>query len=80
MKWINKYGPIIWKIPGTEPTIITNSIGNRAWYVDGVSHREDGPAIIHTNGSQFWYYKGKFMGDDLTLKQFQSYIKLRAFW
>lgn len=26
---------------------------------DGRRHREDGPAIIHTNGGQLWYLLGK---------------------
>ena len=29
--------------------------GYRAWYKDGLRHREDGPAIISPAGSEYWY-------------------------
>jgi hypothetical protein len=73
---------IITSIANKEPTIITciPSI-SRGWYVNGVLHREDGPAIMHVGGSEFWYYKGKFMGrDNFTVETFQRYIKMKAFW
>ena len=29
------------------------------WYLNGQLHREDGPAIEHTNGGKQWYIKGQ---------------------
>ena len=33
--------------------------GYRAWYKDGLRHREDGPAIEYTSGAGEWYLHGK---------------------
>ena len=33
--------------------------GNKYYYVNNILHRENGPAIEHTNGSQSWYVNGK---------------------
>jgi hypothetical protein len=34
------------------------------WHVNGVPHRNDGPAIIWVNGSKCWYQKGKLHRED----------------
>ena len=37
--------------------------GSRAWYIDlesYVRHRVDGPAIEYENGSELWFYYGKW--------------------
>ena len=48
--WINKTDQII------------NIDGNTSWYKNGQLHRDnDLPAVILTNGSQFWYQYGKFI-------------------
>ena len=31
----------------------------QAWRKDGKLHREDGPAVIYTDGAQVWYKDGK---------------------
>ena len=33
--------------------------GDKAWYLNGELHREDGPAIEWTDGSKFWFFNGK---------------------
>jgi hypothetical protein len=33
--------------------------GNRFWYLNGVLHREDGPAVECLNGTREWYLNGK---------------------
>lgn len=30
------------------------------WYVDGIHHREDGPAIIDTDGTEYWIRHNNF--------------------
>jgi len=35
------------------------SNGDKAWYKDGLAHREDGPAFITYNGCEYWYQNGK---------------------
>jgi hypothetical protein len=32
--------------------------GDMRWYLNGVMHREDGPAIIWRNGTKFWKING----------------------
>ena len=39
---------------------VIDTFGNKEWRnVDGVLHREDGPAIILSSGSQLYYRHGK---------------------
>lgn len=33
---------------------------------NGLLHREDGPAIVHSNGNQFWYVNGLLHREDGT--------------
>lgn len=46
---------------------------------DQFFHREDGPAVIHTNGLSFWWYDGKYI-DCKTQEEFERILKLKAFW
>jgi len=34
------------------------SNGNREWFVNGLRHREDGPAIEFADGRRYWYING----------------------
>ena len=39
--------------------------GNKIWENErGLPHREDGPAIIYSDGKNFWYQHGKLHRDD----------------
>lgn len=38
--------------------------GSKKWYHEGKLHRENGPAVIYSNGHQEWYRKGKLHRDD----------------
>jgi len=33
--------------------------GAKFWYLNGLYHREDGPAVEYANGDKFWYVNGK---------------------
>ena len=35
-----------------------NEFGTKEWYVNGLLHREDGPAVINADGSQEWWIDG----------------------
>lgn len=37
-----------------------NSDGYECWTLDGICHREDGPAIIHPSGACYWFNHGVF--------------------
>jgi hypothetical protein len=52
--------------------------GTKAWYVYGKQHREDGPAIEWNDGDKYWYYHGEKI-DCKTQKEFEQFIKLKAF-
>jgi hypothetical protein len=34
--------------------------GNKWWYLNGVLHREDGPAVEYDDGEKHWYLNGKW--------------------
>jgi hypothetical protein len=34
------------------------------WFLNGVLHRHDGPAIEHSDGSKIWYLNGKLHRHD----------------
>ena len=33
--------------------------GSQTWKVDGLYHREDGPAVIYASGTMIWYKRGR---------------------
>ena len=41
--------------------LIIASNGDKHWYLNGVRHREDGPAIEYANGTKYWYFNGKLL-------------------
>jgi hypothetical protein len=41
-----------------KPICKTWGDGSYAYYVNGLLHREDGPAIEHPDGTTAWYLKG----------------------
>ena len=38
--------------------------GHKAWYLNGLLHREDGPAIEKANGPKLWYLNGERHRED----------------
>jgi hypothetical protein len=44
-------------VMGPQP--VTDKEGTVRWYWRGQLHREDGPAIEHSDGYKAWYRKGK---------------------
>jgi len=53
--------------------------GSEEWYLYGKRHRIDGPAITWTNGDKDWYYQGTWIKVD-NQKDFEKYLRLKAFW
>ena len=35
------------------------------WYLNGKWHREDGPAVIYSDGTQAWYINGKDLTEEV---------------
>jgi hypothetical protein len=51
-----------------------------SWITDtGLYHREDGPAVTNTYGSQYWFYEGKQIQCS-SQEEFERLLKLKAFW
>jgi hypothetical protein len=38
---------------------VVDNTGKITWYKDGLRHREDGPAVEHSNGYKSWFTNGK---------------------
>jgi hypothetical protein len=36
----------------------------KEWRIDGILHREDGPAVEYPNGTTIWHYNGRRHRDD----------------
>jgi hypothetical protein len=92
MKYIEKlssHSGFLISIDDKRPHIVTLRGGSKAWYVNGVYHREDGPAIIWNckdassnttwDTRSVWYYEGKYV-DCFSQQEFEKYLKLKAFW
>jgi hypothetical protein len=43
----------------TTPQMITLSNGDRKWYLNGLLHRTDGPAMERPNGTRAWFAHGQ---------------------
>ena len=46
--------------------------GDKAWFLNGLKHREDGPAIEFANGTKIWYLNG----NDLTEEEWVYTVRL----
>jgi hypothetical protein len=46
-----------------------NTAGGEEWWLDGMRHRENGPAMIYPDGTEKYYLKGQFYSkEDFDLK------------
>ena len=53
--------------------------GDKQWYLNGIRHREHAPAVEYISGAKRWYYQGIFI-DCENQEEFESLLKLKAFW
>jgi hypothetical protein len=53
--------------------------GDQSWFLYGELHREDGPAMDWIAEDKQWYYRGEKI-PAINLKEFQSYVRNKAFW
>jgi hypothetical protein len=54
--------------------------GNKIWYLNGLYHRVDGPAIEHSNGDKFWYLNGVEYSQEEWFERLSEEDKLKAIW
>lgn len=59
------------KISGGNETI-------REWWLDGMKHREDGPAFIHKKGNRFLVKEWWIHGREHTKEEFHQWLKKKA--
>ena len=43
--------------------VTVNERGTIEWRLNGLRHREDGPAIECANGNKYWYLNGELLTD-----------------
>lgn len=43
---------------GLKPTKTIDVDGAVRWRLDGLKHREDGPAVEYPDGTKYWYLNG----------------------
>jgi hypothetical protein len=60
------------------PAYETNG-GYKSWFIHGKRHRTDGPAIEYPNGDVEWFYNDQ-PAPVKTQKEFESWIRNKAFW
>ena len=44
--------------------LVVDEYGNRRWFVNGMLHRTDGPAIEWRDGDRWWYKDGQLHRED----------------
>jgi len=45
----------------SKPTKVVSEDGTERWYLNGVRHRLEGPAVIHPNGHEEWWAFGQHL-------------------
>ena len=75
----NLYYDEIGKLHKEDGPAIVYDNGDKCWYIHGVRHRVDGPAIEWVNGQAAWYWYGTPIKCN-SQKEFESMLKLKAFW
>ena len=59
-----------------KPVCKINEYGTKFWYINGnILHREDGPAVEHTNGYKAWYINDKLHREDGPAVEYASGTK-----
>lgn len=62
------------------PVMTVNSTGTKEWCLNGLRHREDGPAVEHVDGTKEWYQKGQLhRTDGPAIENIDKSIKLWYF-
>jgi antitoxin component YwqK of YwqJK toxin-antitoxin module len=53
-------------------TKLIDEKGNKYWYLNGLLHREDGPAVELANGTKQWYLNGQLHRTDGPAIEFKN--------
>jgi len=52
--------------------ILSADTESRHWYLNGVRHREDGPAVEYSEGTKHWYLNGVRHREDGPASEYSS--------
>src|ERR1700691_1776812 len=52
------------KVPENYTGIVEYNNGDTGYYLNGILHREDGPAFIYPNGNAYYYINGFYHRED----------------
>ena len=59
-----------------EYTVRVHNSGDKAWYLNGKLHREDGAAVEHADGYKAWFLNDKLHREDGPACEYVSGTKL----
>ena len=52
-----------------------NFKGDKFWHLNGVLHREDGPACEYSSGDKYWYLNDKLYTESGYYKKIEEMVK-----
>jgi hypothetical protein len=55
-----------------KPECKIDEFGTKRWYLNGVYHREDGPAIEYADGNKIWFLNGEYHREDGPAMEFHN--------
>ena len=59
-----------------QPTLHMARDGTKYWYLNGKTHREDGPAIERADGTKYWYLNDKRVtGSELDVMKMRIWME-----
>lgn len=80
---IRRNGDKVWTLDGfyhrEDGPAIEDISGDKFWFINGQLHRLDGPASEFADGTKEWFWHDRFIPVK-SQKQFERYLKLKAFW
>ena len=47
-----------------KPECVTLADGTKRWHLNGILHREDGPAVEYLDGKKYWFQEGVLHRED----------------
>jgi hypothetical protein len=63
-----------------KPELIIDRYGAKYWKLNGLSHREDGPAILGPDGYKEWWLYGKYYFFEDWFQKLTPEQQLNYFW
>lgn len=81
--YISGNGTNIWrkgsKYHREDGPAVVDANGDKFWFIDDKLHRLDGPAAEFADGDKEWFWHDKYIPVK-SQKEFESYLRLKAFW